>query len=290
MYDDIYRVQYARQSPVGKQIAEAALRWLLCAKEELSLHDFTAFIGWTLNDHQISEKHILRHTFQLIIYNKELDQLKFPHLSVREYLERKEQYTPDQNHAIIGLGCIRSLALLVGKAYDGYHNLIGLYRGGLLSYAASYWPTHYQSAGSHRLEGELANEMKVFLSAVPCPRFEAWSKLLSSYELEAPLRLRYAYCKPSHPAFVVCLFGFSECLDEMIRSHSLPIDLRTHGCGFSLLAVAMFSCDINMVQKLVDYDMMLMIEVLANRTLVTFYFLRLRPGVVLTNYQPSQLQ
>jgi len=189
-----------------------------------------AFIGWTLNDHQIPEKHILRHTFQLVIYDKELDQLKFPHLSVREYLECKEQYTADRNQAIIGLGCIRSLALLVDKAYL---NLVGC--GDLIGYAATYWSTHCQLAGSYRQEGELAAEMKAFLSAVPSPRFKAWSESLPEHEMDSPMGLGYAKCIPCHPAFVICLFGFSECLDEMIRSHSLPTDSRTHGNGFLYL-------------------------------------------------------
>ena len=119
-----------------RAITIATFRWLLSAREPLSVENFRAAITSTVyNDdsttsgtykvidscdpdqNMLSAEHILHNTFNLVVEGTDPSTFVFPHLSVREHLETMAEYSDvSQNHAITALVCLKVLYTVAEEA------------------------------------------------------------------------------------------------------------------------------------------------------------------------------
>src|SRR5436189_3508879 len=93
---DLYAVIYEQVAQTGLKgglIAERALKWLLCAQENLSTEKFIAAVSVSSGTYTpLTRENILALCCNFIISDTELDTFRFAHLSVREYLEGRPEY------------------------------------------------------------------------------------------------------------------------------------------------------------------------------------------------------
>ena len=111
MYSILYEQQIGSLEIRERQISEAIFRWLLCAQSPLTRTQFISAISQSVKpEEKIVLPQILSLGFGLVVEDQEQDAFRFPHLSVREFLESLGPFTSDRNHAMAAVTCLRSIA------------------------------------------------------------------------------------------------------------------------------------------------------------------------------------
>lgn len=246
IYEDVYDTSISSLDDHERSIPATIFSWLFCAEEEIRSKDFALAVGWGVHDLELSIEQILHYSFGLVSYDDEEDLFKFTHLSAREFLEGKKNYAPAYNHATAAIACVRSLSGLRKRLgtfhYINYHRDYNY----LIPYAVRYWPHHSREAGVLRLEGELSQALSTLLArSGQSSAFVEWCHHADRYHQEV-------LCNPPNPAFVVCAYSFTELLDDMLQTRTLPRNL-TNAQAASLLAVSSRHGDLTIVRKLLDY-------------------------------------
>ena len=118
-YDEIYR-EIQNQEGSAPQVADRAFRWVLCSQGSRSLFSsknskklLTAAVCQDPDSNatypvDVDIEFILDACQNLLVYNAEIDEFRFAHLSVREYLEDNGA-TKELCHAFIGKVCLNIL-------------------------------------------------------------------------------------------------------------------------------------------------------------------------------------
>lgn len=82
---------------------------LLCLQIPLRTRDFMLALC-SCESASLSAEQLLDLCSNFVVLDTGLDVFRFAHLSVREFLETKEEYEPDKNHALIAEMCLRYLS------------------------------------------------------------------------------------------------------------------------------------------------------------------------------------
>ncbi|KIM98437.1 hypothetical protein OIDMADRAFT_20084 [Oidiodendron maius Zn] len=106
-YEQIYS-QILELEPPSRVIAERVLSWLLCAKRLLSVHELLAAIcvGWDEKPDPVEESDLLDLCFNLVVTDKSSDSFRLAHLSVREYLEMRPEFTTLNTNILAAERCV----------------------------------------------------------------------------------------------------------------------------------------------------------------------------------------
>jgi hypothetical protein len=99
LYAEIY--QRFLRTEASHLTTRTILRWLMCAKRTLASAEFLAAISlnparWergTKPQRLFTKEQVLDICCNLVVYDNELDTFRFAHLSVREFLEEREEYS-----------------------------------------------------------------------------------------------------------------------------------------------------------------------------------------------------
>lgn len=119
----------------GRTVAKTMLRWLLCTNNAKSHVTIAACSGVVSNEYRrLSIPDILDVCSTLVVYDEPLDEFRFAHLSVREFLESQPGYTQSEANRIV---LERSLHALCDEPYGAPFRY----------YASRYWISH-----CHKLE------------------------------------------------------------------------------------------------------------------------------------------
>jgi ankyrin repeat protein len=187
-------------------LAKRTLSWLLCARRQLLSSELLAAVS-PHPEELVSGDELLDICRHLIVLNELSDSFELAHLSVREYLETREEYKDGRPHALVAERCIKLFEPDVP-------------RGVLDQYASLYWPNHYDSRPQME-GGALTDIMKQFFRDKGAnPAFENWAKVAEHSSQELPRsndvarRLRDAEYKPLS---TVCVFGWPEPLDQWLN-------------------------------------------------------------------------
>ena len=101
----LYQLSYERIShsgPKSRPIAEKALKWLLCAQRPLQTPEFIAAVSVDSEGDciRLSNSDLLNMCCNMVVLDAELNVFRFAHLSVREYLEGRQDYTAIEMHTL----------------------------------------------------------------------------------------------------------------------------------------------------------------------------------------------
>ena len=249
----------------GRSVAEAMFKWLLCTNDASSTVTIDACSrAISSEQHRLSISDILDVCSTLVIYDQVLDRFRFAHLSVREFLESQQGYSPcEANRAVLKI----SMQTMLGNR-QSVRNWRSM--GQFWFYAIRYWTEHY-----HRLEEQNRKDffelhLKSFLfdGAESSDAFNMWASeayaleptlcfsgsfnsqirnvadILQEYQAEGDIRKDLV-----SPVDVASSFGWLEILDHFEASQS-PTDLQTS--AMSLMGIAILSGQISVVRWLFD--------------------------------------
>ena len=158
---DTYAQIFEHVRSLGSQsrgIAERSLKWLLCQARELSEEEFVAAIsiGSERESLNLTKETILFICGNLVMFDHELKVFRFAHLSVREYLETRSEFTLGAAHA---LGAEMSLFVCLHR----YTELAAKHARKLRRYAILCWFYHCHEAKKSGLSGRLHRLLEDFL-------------------------------------------------------------------------------------------------------------------------------
>lgn len=92
-------------------IIEAPFKLLMCQQEPLETKDFLTGLQFCRNKRTpISSKTLLDLCANFVILDRELNIFRFAHLSVREFLEKKDGFDAASNHPVAAECCLRYLS------------------------------------------------------------------------------------------------------------------------------------------------------------------------------------
>ena len=107
LYVEVYNNLISAQGDVGRSIINNALKWLLCAQEELRAPYFLVAVAANLGiDGDLSKEDLLELCNNLVVYDDGLQIFRFAHLSVREFLENKSEFTEVSCHSLAAECCL----------------------------------------------------------------------------------------------------------------------------------------------------------------------------------------
>ena len=94
------------QDPNPK-IAESVMKWMLCAQEALDAETFMIAVSPEVSCHTaLQRSDILSICSNLVVYDKYADTFRFAHLSVQEYLQGLECYSPSKCNSLAAELCL----------------------------------------------------------------------------------------------------------------------------------------------------------------------------------------
>ena len=162
LYIEIYDHLISGPGEADRNIVENALKWLLCVQTTLSSSEFlwAVAIKAEVAAEDVTKDVVLESCHNLIVYDESLDVFRFAHLSVREFLERKPDYTQTSCHSLAAESCLLYMigsvsyplaarALTDNRIVELQERVRladGSIHTGLLDYANDWWIYHCQLA------------------------------------------------------------------------------------------------------------------------------------------------
>ena len=207
------------------------LRLLLCAEYPMSVVQILEAIT-TLTDSKHTtwdEDTILKVAHGLIGLDRWKQIFVFTHLSVREFLEDKPEFSGEQAHAIAAEACLKvyfswnsaipSPAMPVPVLSSVFAN--SKFRW----YALSHLGRHVWKSGMLRQEAKLGNLLKKFLLDEDCNgAFQQWNrdcfKVHNELAPETRQERRTCQSRPGTPLFLMCVYGFKDFLEPLVARNS----------------------------------------------------------------------
>ena len=109
-YDEIYKLKVVSDVEEQSSVAESAFKLLLALQTSLGHRDFLHALSFcSVDEVHLSTEELLDLCCNFLVLDNELDVFRFAHLSVREYLETKSEYSPESSHALAAQFCLRYL-------------------------------------------------------------------------------------------------------------------------------------------------------------------------------------
>jgi hypothetical protein len=243
-YDLIYD-QICRAGAKSHRVAEISLKWLLIAQRPLSTTEFMAAVSVdSMGRHTpLSNNKLIDVCCNLIVVDTELNIFRFAHLSVREYLEHREEYALYRTHAVAAERCISTLITNSKISIEMSTDLMQQ-NDILRQYATLYWAAHTELCGKDFRNGALKDGFTRFLMQghSMSPWFAQWTiaveSVYNSLDWDDPMkdRLRETLSSPSMSLFTACVFGFFEVVEHLSRYSNNDLNsLNASGaCGLHL--------------------------------------------------------
>ena len=268
-----------------KLITEAAFKLLMCQQEQLDTENFLVALQFCRKERTpISSETLLDLCANFVILDSELDVLRFAHLSVREFLEKKEGFDAASNHAIAAECCLRYL-LDVKPFYevdteDGWmtedeegqsDQYRAIFRNLCHQYMCLYWPFHLHESSANRHGPSLKTLFWEFMlddQNSETRQFMYWVDLMATHDREHSLdgwendvkrlcygdlsRLYYGLCKPANLMFVASAWNFCDVLQYCIIMDSHVVHLKTSYAQSTPLHLACGYGNVDAAKLLVD--------------------------------------
>jgi ankyrin repeat protein len=227
VYAEIYDMN-TKPETEGRIIATRAFKWMMCTARPLEIIELAEAVSVGIDgiqDPEVDEEFILKSCSNFIIADASRT-AQFAHLSVREYLEKREtgdikEYSPEQAHTQAAVTC---LAYVNTQPHiSGLEN----FEFGLHGYSVLYWAMHWEMVSENRRRsGHLGELHAKFLAKgdVKSPMMN-WVKALSEGEISLPWdqrsieeRLKATISSPPNPLFAACVWGFSEVIAHLLMT------------------------------------------------------------------------
>ncbi|OAL43917.1 hypothetical protein IQ07DRAFT_649707 [Pyrenochaeta sp. DS3sAY3a] len=294
IYDDISNASNASNSKHDKaklsnqaHMFQNILYWLLCAQRTLPSSELLALISVntsTGQDLKASRDHVLELCSGFIEYDSELDNFRFAHLSVREFLEQKPGLNSSKTNALAAEICLwnilslnATLKVTIQNSRQAWEEDVTLAHqkqpNPALEYSDLYWATHCKLAGRDgRSQGPLRAALPDFLSGRggKSAAINQWISRVEEHmdrtddygdmwffdlELEYPSELRDAIATGGNATaaglFISATFDFDEIIPMLIYETKWE-SACINNQGRGLLEVAIRNGNIATLQKLFE--------------------------------------
>ena len=260
-------------------ITEAAFKLLMCQQEPLDTEDFLVALQFCRKERvPISSETLLDLCANFVILDPELDVFRFAHLSVREFLEKKEGFDAESNHAIAAECCLRYLFDVQPRykvdteggwmieAEDGQSDQHrAIFRNQCHEYIGLYWPFHLSESSAIRhgppLKTLLWNFMLDNQNSVT-RQFMYWADLMEADDHDLSLagwddydtfrRLHNGVCKPANLIFVASAWNFCDVLQYCISMDSHVVHLKSSSYQSTPLQLACRYGNVDAAKLLLD--------------------------------------
>ena len=272
LYLEVYNNLISGQGEVGRSIIDNALRWLLCAQKELRSSEFLMAVvaNLEISDGNINVDSLLDLCSNFIVYDEGLDIFRFAHLSVREYLEQKPEFTRVSCYSLAAKCCL--LQIIASSNCPNTEGLMSdehllrlrgnptlaasLSCASLLDHANYLWMEYCQLIPlSDRLEDTGFREIFWFffsdklVSSSPLNAWVQWycGRLLSEKDSKASWKLQDILISCSDTLhrlfFVAVYYSFSEILTSCMRDRGLCNEKKDQGLLLAAMAMDQESFD-----------------------------------------------
>lgn len=265
----------SRYRATSSESMKDVLRLLLCAERVLSSDEVLAAVAPNQQGHKLfsNPMDVVRMSRSLVILDQSSEELRFAHLSVREFLEQHPDFSVEISHygaAQMCLGYVMRASKLQKRFGNGKHSESRI--GGPIaatdsfsSYATLYWPRHCKKAASLRLSGRLKALMTAFLLETDDDKFvfSKWnhdirSELKFYYKSRELLKEnRQSASYPAYPLFSVCTYGFNEFTEPMMTSMDSGTFLnRRNVDGLTILETCAYNGHLDLTKQLLTWATM----------------------------------
>ncbi|KAL9613019.1 MAG: hypothetical protein Q9167_002409 [Letrouitia subvulpina] len=265
LYYEIFQKIESYPAFADRQVTKNAFIWLLCAQRILSSAEYLAAIS-IMSDgalSQISKDQILDMCCNLVVFDAELDTFRFAHLSVREFLEKQQQYDISSCTNLAIKTCL--FCLIYGSntpkvkaflsALPESSSLAVSFARQFSNYSALYWLKHLQLLEERWIQADLKAILSLFLSTeeVGTP-LHLWAERLPRLLKNLPYRgpqgqlrknLEGSISEFGKVLFIACSFNFLEIAKQWVSERdSWPNLVNSRGLRPLESAVEAGSCEV----------------------------------------------
>ncbi|KAF6227916.1 hypothetical protein HO133_007644 [Letharia lupina] len=265
LYVEAYNNLISPQLEIARSIIDNALKWLLCAREEMHASKFLIAVAANLKtfDGDISVDGLLELCNNFVVYDEGLDVFRFAHLSVREYLEKMPEFAEVSCYSLAAECCLLQMVAFSNcpvaeqlmsdlhcirlRGSSGYTESSSCAE--FLGYANTFWIEYCQQIPQRNRsdDTQFGRIFRFFLSdklgyGSPLNAWVQWycSRVLDEVAAEAPLKLQESLtsCSDSlsRSFLVAAYFGFSEIITLCVRHQGLGDETKDQGLILAALA------------------------------------------------------
>ena len=194
LYGEIYSELISDPGDVACSVIQSTLKWLLSAQKTLHTPEFLWAVTIELDvpSKNTTKEIILGLCRNLVIHDEDLDTFRFAHLSVREFLEKKPEFSLVSCNIMATEGCLlqifnsadclKGTPALKESITSALEDDSGLSMqsaaGQFLAYAIEFWAIHCRVAGQSARSGgsKLGQRFRYFMSGEPWENsiFDIW--------------------------------------------------------------------------------------------------------------------
>jgi hypothetical protein len=153
-YETIYQ-SISNSGYTSRTMAERVLRWLICAQRPFKSQELITAVSTDSRGTILISfiEDLLDACCNLVVIDLEMDVFRFAHLSVREYLESRQDYTLSDAHTLALERCLdaHTYRPLGTPPMDSVVQQNSIFR----PYSTLYWPMHCQSLQSTEIANGL---------------------------------------------------------------------------------------------------------------------------------------
>lgn len=218
----------------GQSAMRNIMKWLLCAQRPMKSSEFcTAVAMNTVPVEELTKEHVLDLCHNFVVFDEGLDVFRFAHVSVREFLEKRTEYSAISCHVLAAETCLLqflgSSKWSTTETFLKHHYNLDLrgkvastteLSGGFHNYANFSWARHCQlieeegRRSNPRFEqafrfflSDASNDLSPLNMWIQSHRCRVQDHLLQRY-----LNPRFDCMPEDRIYFVACAYGFCEIL------------------------------------------------------------------------------
>ncbi|KAG8824798.1 hypothetical protein FRC18_010442 [Serendipita sp. 400] len=202
---------------------KAMLLWLLYSQRQLSSKEVVAITSISTSSEDITPQTILSLCRNLITLDQATNSFTFAHLSVREFLEKREEFNAAVGHATIVMSCFEFFTTPNTSQVQQ-----------ILHYASLYWPQHYQDyqkvTDNNLQNEEVRKAASILLSnRNPDGGLSTWAsvgkKAINSLAWYDGLQEEWKDAS-FEPFRTTCVFGLPDLVEHCLHSGEQPRDIE----------------------------------------------------------------
>ncbi|KAL0632096.1 hypothetical protein Q9L58_009028 [Maublancomyces gigas] len=224
-----HRIQSQRGS--SPQLAKRALMWVMCSCRPFSPDELVTAMSFGFTETGLDASRLFKICHNLLALDRQLNVVRFAHLSVREFLE-KSQFTVCEAHTMASECCISNMMepeafTKIGALGSSVPYQVYPVRG----YPAIYWPTHIQEC-QYQPDG-VTLELRGLLVDFLRKSYPDWYRMSETINRQvenewqregAWKKLSYLTFNPKAPLQPAAIFGFQEIVRELWDSEMWDIE------------------------------------------------------------------
>ncbi|KAI4211489.1 MAG: hypothetical protein LQ351_005791, partial [Letrouitia transgressa] len=202
--------------PPSREAIKNTCKLLLCAESPMYIFELVGALAILSGSQKavVNKAAILKMARGLIVEELGQDRLIFAHLSVREFLETKVEFSGQRAHLVAAEACLK---------YYLMPEIRNPETSGFRLYAVNFIGRHCMKSGTLRQATKLQGLMEEFLLAKDSnDAFKNWNRDCFD-ELHIPpgieSEIEWCMSSPASPLFMACVYGFNDFVGPIIKAY-----------------------------------------------------------------------